>query len=573
MSELLLVVGLKASDRIKSKFEVPMSPLSPTNSNASTLAPTLRYYSMHSLSSGGTFFRRGSDSSVKSIEQSDYDPSSPTITAGEALFRALYGSSDKAVSITDFCSKLVKEFGSGRKVDLSSLALVIKPVNDQVTASILDGYLFRTKAGIHCHPFAKERKMIFGIQDALSPSVIEFLKDLVSYMEVETPEQRLSLGLAYYHGVLLPQDYKIAYKYLESAADKLPEAQAYIGVCKLHGRGTEMSDLFSFKSFKAAAKKKDPMGMYYLAKCYRFGVGCDFDEDRSVKWLERAALEYPLAQLELANDCFNGKSPDYHKGIEFYKRAANNGILEAQFTLGSCYRHGFHVSTNYSEAVHYFRMAADEGHPTSQNNLAFLYQNGLGIPQDSQVAFKLFQLAAKQSYPEAQVNLGYMYENGYGCEKDTHMAFSLYTLAASADIAEAQHRLAQCYHNGIGTDIDLQQAIYWYKKAALQEYPPSMNNLALYYELVEKTKSAINEAVRLLTLAAEKGDVTSQYNLGDLYATGAQGQIPVDLANARKYFQMASHQGDDLAKQKAKALLDPHIVRTNMAFFKPGIVM
>jgi TPR repeat protein len=573
MSGLLLAVELRAPEKIKKKFEVPLSPVSPSVSSASTLAPTLRYYSMQSLSSSGTFFRRGSDSSVKSIEKSDYDPSSPTITAGEALFRALYGNPDKSVSITDFCSKLVKEFGTGRKVDLSSLALVIKPVNDQVTAKILDGYLFQTKAGIHCHPFAKERKMIFGIRDALSPSVIEFLKDLVSYMEVETPEQRLSLGLAYYHGVLLPQDYKIAYKYLESAAEKLPEAQAYVGVCKLHGRGTDVGDILSFKAFKASAKKRDPMGMFYLAKCYRYGVGCDFDSERSEKWLERAAVDYPLAQLELANYYITSKTPDYHKAIEFYKRAANNGILEAQFTLGSCYRHGYHVSVNYSEAVHYFRLAADDGHPPSQNNLAFLYQNGLGIPQDSQVAFKLFQLAAKKSCPEAQLNLGYMYENGYGCEKDTYMAFNLYTLAAGDDIAEAQHRLALCYHHGVGTEMDLQQALYWYKKAALQEYPPSMNNLALYYELVEKTKNAIHEAVRLLTVAAEKGDIISQYNLGDLYATGAQGQIPVDLGNARKYFQMASHQGDDAAKQRVKALMDPQIVRANLGFFKPGMVM
>ena len=59
-------------------------------------------------------------------------------------------------------------------------------------------------------------------------------------------------------------------------------------------------------------------------------------------------------------------------------------------------------------------MAVEQGMADAQNTLGVMYNNGLGVPQDHSEAVRLFRLSAGQGYVQGQFNLGLMYYNGTG---------------------------------------------------------------------------------------------------------------------------------------------------------------
>jgi len=63
------------------------------------------------------------------------------------------------------------------------------------------------------------------------------------------------------------------------------------------------------------------------------------------------------------------------------------------------------------EAVTWFRKAAEQGLADAQFNLALMYWKGYGLPQDYIKAVAWYQKAARQGFTNAQYNLGVMYEN------------------------------------------------------------------------------------------------------------------------------------------------------------------
>jgi TPR repeat protein len=64
--------------------------------------------------------------------------------------------------------------------------------------------------------------------------------------------------------------------------------------------------------------------------------------------------------------------------------------------LGDFYRRGEGVSQDYAEAVNWYRKAAAQGIAAAQNNLGVCYEKGLGVPKNQAEADKWFRKAAEQ---------------------------------------------------------------------------------------------------------------------------------------------------------------------------------
>ena len=75
----------------------------------------------------------------------------------------------------------------------------------------------------------------------------------------------------------------------------------------------------------------------------------------------------------------NGKTVDYAKAFDLYKKAAELDYLDAQFTLGLMCAQGRGTSQNYSDAYRWYKKAAEQGHSAAQCNLGNLYFNGKGV--------------------------------------------------------------------------------------------------------------------------------------------------------------------------------------------------
>ena len=59
-----------------------------------------------------------------------------------------------------------------------------------------------------------------------------------------------------------------------------------------------------------------------------------------------------------------------------------------------------------AEAAKWFKLAAEQGIPQAQYSLGLKYGDGDGVKQDYPESLKWYKLAAEQSYARAQFNLG-----------------------------------------------------------------------------------------------------------------------------------------------------------------------
>jgi uncharacterized protein len=73
----------------------------------------------------------------------------------------------------------------------------------------------------------------------------------------------------------------------------------------------------------------------------------------------------------------------------------------AQHSLGTMYVLGQGVARDYQEAAKWFRKAADQGSMEAQYNLGVSYRDGQGVAQDFREALAWFRKAADQGYAQA----------------------------------------------------------------------------------------------------------------------------------------------------------------------------
>ena len=102
-----------------------------------------------------------------------------------------------------------------------------------------------------------------------------------------------------------------------------------------------------------------------------------------------------------AEECYNkGKeyfnNKNYTEAVKWYRKAAEQGLADAQFSLGDCYPEGEGVTQNMTEAVKWFRKAAEQGLADAQFALGACYQSGTGVTQNKAEAKKWHQKAADQ---------------------------------------------------------------------------------------------------------------------------------------------------------------------------------
>ena len=99
--------------------------------------------------------------------------------------------------------------------------------------------------------------------------------------------------------------------------------------------------------------------------------------------------------------------------------------------IGIMYQNGRGVPRDAAAAVSWFVKAAEQGVVEAQYNLGVTYGDGHGVPRDDAAALSWFGKAAEQGYAKAQNNLGMMYARGQGVRPDYVQAYKWFDLASS----------------------------------------------------------------------------------------------------------------------------------------------
>ncbi len=96
-----------------------------------------------------------------------------------------------------------------------------------------------------------------------------------------------------------------------------------------------------------------------------------------------------------------GVPKDLAQALKCYRRAAEQGLAGAQYTLGFMYEAGRGVPANQVEAAKWYFKAAQQGDPLAQYDMGQRYELGVGVPADRVEALKWLILAARQGQADS----------------------------------------------------------------------------------------------------------------------------------------------------------------------------
>lgn len=244
--------------------------------------------------------------------------------------------------------------------------------------------------------------------------------------------------------------------------------------------------------------------------------------------------------------------------LEDLSARAEEGVAEAQFSLGMRFQTGEGVLQNHARAAEWFFRAAEQGHAPAQNQLGRYYHSGLGVPRDRATALRWLEAAAATGTADFVFDLASVLESGPEGQVDAARAAALYMQAASAGHLEATVSLGVLYQNGIGVPADPEQARVLYEAAAQQGHARALNNLGLLYVRGNGVEQDYARAVALFTEASERGLGEAMTNLGVMYANGFG--VPVDEARAEELYRMGGRSGGDpVAPADPSLAYDPRL--------------
>lgn len=278
----------------------------------------------------------------------------------------------------------------------------------------------------------------------------------------------------------------------------------------------------------------------------------NFDEnDEPAYWESHETYSIHSSHLKTL---FSQRRPkDESKDYQQLQNKADEGDIEAQFAIGSCFQNGEWVPQSYKKAFQYYKLAADQGHSQAQVSLAILYESGLGVEKDYHQAFHYVKLAANQGSPVGFAVLGKFYAEGKGIEKSPNVAIHYYLMAAEHGNVTAWDSLAEAYEHGIGVEASEEKA-YYYRQKIFKHHREKANEgdpidqmiVGWLFENGEGIEKSMKSAIHYYQLSADQNLPKAWFCLAECYAAGKG--IPKSSEKAIHYYTLAANQNDALAQ-------------------------
>ena len=131
--------------------------------------------------------------------------------------------------------------------------------------------------------------------------------------------------------------------------------------------------------------------------------------------------------------------------IRELQRAAESGVLEAVFLMGTAYDEGLGKQVDPERAATWHRRAAERGHVLGAHVLGNAYAAGRGVPEDPALAVEWWTRAADKGDAVTQLRLGEAYEAGRGVARDLEGARDWYGQAAASGNQQAREALGRLW--------------------------------------------------------------------------------------------------------------------------------
>ncbi len=205
---------------------------------------------------------------------------------------------------------------------------------------------------------------------------------------------------------------------------------------------------------------------------------------------------------------------------------------------------------NYKRMISCAQMASQAGSMEADFLLARLYMQGgrQECPADLREALNCLHKYASVDSTEKDVLLArlLMLQVNENLRHDIEARNEVWRLLKQAEEAgndEALYLLSILTQRGIGCEADNTLALNLLQRSADLQNREAMRSLALVYLRDERP----DEAIPLLTLAAEKGDAEALYQLGEIYVDRLH-DVSADLGRGLSYVRESASRGYILAQ-------------------------
>ncbi len=317
-------------------------------------------------------------------------------------------------------------------------------------------------------------------------------------------------------------------------------------------------NLTDLQALENKAKAGNPEAETTLALAYHAAILLKHDDAESLRLLHKAAARNYMAAEEtlglFAEKGIGVAEPAPGEAMEWFRKAAKLGSLDAITNIALMYADGVGVAKDPAQAITWFRQAADGGEGAAQYNLALMYARGEGTPQDYKESLHWLTAAADKDVVPAVMDLGaYYLRPPDGSAADVERAIHCYEKAADLGSDRAPAILGNIYATGTQGKPDYEQAVKWYKLAADKGQREGQYGLGIRYAYGQGVPVDLQQARWLFAAAADQGLAQAQYNLGAMCEEGSGA--PADRLCAAHYYQLAADQGMAKAQFRLGRLL------------------
>lgn len=273
------------------------------------------------------------------------------------------------------------------------------------------------------------------------------------------------------------------------------------------------ADAITEAASKAAEAQADAE-MDELTRIALAAGGHDGQEEKNEKEMTPAEL-IKKAYVAIESD-------DNATAIRCFKSAMEQGSLEGKVHVARCYETGRGVSKDEPHAFKLYRDAVNAGYLPGLSNLGNCYINGIGTPKNETEGFNCFMKGAEAGDSICMANVANCYMQGVGVEKSEEEGLSWFAKASEAGNANAEFQLGMTYLQVPDYREKAQEGFEHVRKAAENGLVDAILVMAQIHDEGGPLKN-INECVKWLTLAADKGDKHAQCRLGQIYMYGVGG--------------------------------------------------
>jgi uncharacterized protein len=316
--------------------------------------------------------------------------------------------------------------------------------------------------------------------------------------------------------------------------------------------------LADLQALENKAKTGDPEAETTLALAYHAAVLLKRDDAESLRLLHKAATRNYMAAEEtlglFAEKGIGVAEPAPGEAMEWFRKAAKQGSLDATTNIALMYADGVGVVKDPTLAIIWFRQAAEGGEGAAQYNLALMYARGEGTPQDYKESLHWLTAAADKDVVPAVMDLGaYYLRPPDGSAADVEHAIHCYEKATDLGSDRAPAILGNIYATSAQGKPDYEQAVKWYRLAADKGQREGQYGLGIRYAYGQGVPVDLQQARWLFAAAADQGLAQAQFNLGAMCEEGSGA--PADRSCAAHYYQLAADQGMAKAQYRLGRML------------------